>query len=193
MPRNYTCVCTGGALESCRRAILMCRSHRSRPRETFCYPIHEYEIAEQGVDLIIRAFQEWIVIENCTGEDDPRCLPFHVFDADIDTYNLSDPSDRQRFQSDHRGQRCRRDGNALDWRRPNTRQMHGRASLQVAGRDLIRGFHWDVSDRTGSKRVSTTSTIWQLRPGGYFNIYPDAHIRGSRAIRIFPPRGKKKK
>lgn len=158
--------------------------------KAFFHPIREDRITEQTVDQIANSFQEWIDLMNCTGEDDPRCLPFHVFCAKEDGYNLNIIGDRQRFESHHRMHNFRRDGNDLDWKRPVARQMHGRETLQVAGRELIRGFHWDVSNGAGSQRIYTTSEIWQLGPRGYVNIYPDAYIRGKQAKRIFPPRGK---
>jgi len=156
--------------------------------KAFFYPIHDDGITEQIADHIVNCFQEWIDFMNCEGEDDPRCLPFHVFDAD-DKYNLDTAIHRQSFEANHRVRNFRRDGDGLDWRRPNSRQMHGRETLQVAGRELIRGFHWDVSSGAGSKRISSTSAVWQLEPDGYVNIYPDAYIRAQKAKRIFPPRG----
>ena len=133
------------------------------------------------------AFQSWIGGIGCEGEGDPRCLPFHVFKTDYAGYDLDTQSDRQQFAQHHGSQSSRRDDNRLLWDRPYANQMHGQPVLQVAGRDLIRGFHWDVSPQRGSQTVATTSEVWKIKRKGYVNIYPNAHIRGSKySSRVYP-------
>ena len=73
--------------------------------------------------------------------------------------------------------------NAIDfWTRPNANEMHGRDVLTIAGRALVAGYHWDVS--SGRKTtISNTFGVWEIKPDGYVNVYPNAHIRGSKKAR----------
>ena len=154
--------------------------------KAFHYRIDPNRFSEQWAGSAI-AFQSWMREMGCEGEADPRCLPFHVFDTDLGKCDLDTPDGRQRFERDHRCRNSRRDENGLLWNRPPARQMHGQPILQVAGRDLIQGFHWDVSSQRKSQTVSNTSEIWKLKRNGYLNISPNAHIRGSKnASRIHP-------
>jgi hypothetical protein len=69
---------------------------------------------------------------------------------------------------------------------------HGREAARVAGCDLPPGLHWDVSARRGGSRVMSACEVWEVRGGGYLNIYPNEHIRGprrgleSQARRLWP-------
>ena len=58
--------------------------------------------------------------------------------------------------------------------------------VTIAGRNLVRGFHWDVSASREFK-ISTTSGIWQVRKNGYINVYPDAHIRRTKSSKRLHP------
>ena len=127
-------------------------------------------------------FQSWIENADCEGESDPRCLPFHVFETDIDQYDLSKSDDRKRFENDHGRQHARRDARDRIWYRPNARQMHGREILQIAGHALMQGFHWDVSSEHKVK-ISNISEVWEIKRNGYLNVYPNGHIRGSSKAR----------
>ena len=159
--------------------------HRFVQHKAFHYRIHTNGFREQWAESIV-AFQSWIETVGCEGEADPRCLPFHVFGSDLQEYDLDTPDGRQRFELDHRRRNSRRDNRRLLWNRPPARQMHGQPILQVAGRDLIRGFHWDVSS-SREIIVATTSEAWKVRQNGYINVSPNAHIRGSKkARRLYP-------
>ena len=129
------------------------------------------------------AFKSWIDTIGCEGEGDARCLPFHVFGTDLDKYDLGTPDGRQRFERDHRWRNSRRDENGLLWNRPPAQQMHGQPILQVASRDLVQGFHWDVTAsrrRSKSWTVANTSEVWKINHKGHVNISSNAHIRGSK-------------
>ena len=143
--------------------------------------------AEQTAD----DFQDWIDrSDKCEGENDPRCLPFHVFSTIPEDYDLDAPEDRRRFNKGHGSQGSRSDSEGLQWDRPNAREMHGRQALHVAGRSLVRGFHWDVSigsRASGPTEVSSTKEIWRIWGEGYVNVYPDAGFRsGKGSARIYP-------
>lgn len=147
--------------------------------------------ADQEAERVAVDLEDWIAQSNkCEGENDPRCLPFHVFSANPKHYDLDAPSGRRRFNQDHGPQGSRRDIKGLQWDRTNARDMHGRQALRVAGRQLIRGFHWDVSigsRATGPTEVSNTAEIWRVEEEGYVNIYPDAEFRSGRnSTRIYP-------
>ena len=131
-------------------------------------------------------FKSWIDTTRCDGEGDPRCLPFHVFKTDLEEYDLDTPAGRRGFARRYGQQGNRTDGNGIRWERPVARQMHGQPVLQVAGRTLTRGFHWDVtSSRRKSKSwtLATTSEEWEIERNGHVNVYPNAQIRGSKASR----------
>ena len=128
------------------------------------------------------SFESWAEKTDCEGESDPRCLPFHVFETDADSYDLGKKEDRKRFQVDYGPQSSRRDGRDRIWSRPNSRQMHGTETLRVAGRELTVGFHWDVSSER-KIRISNTFEVWEIKRNGYVNVYPNAHIRGSSRAR----------
>lgn len=129
-------------------------------------------------------FDQWLDRVACEGEGDPRCLPFHVFKTEFPTSDLATQDGRSAFAAEHGSQSRRIDGNQLHWDRPSG-AFHGRAVLQVAGRDLVQGFHWDVSSRTNVRRITTTAGAWKIRPNGYVNVYPDQYVRlGNRASRL---------
>ncbi len=139
----------------------------------------------------LTAFQKWLSGTWCESEGDPRCLPLHVFKTDFGINNLSSEKGRSVFVDIHGPQSSRVDRKQLHWDRPQG-AYHGGDTLHVAGYDLVRGFHWDVSNEAAKQRVTTTSDIWEIRRKGYVNIYPDAYIRGGRLSKRITP-GKKSK
>ena len=127
-------------------------------------------------------FDEWMNQVGCEGEGDPRCLPLHIFKTKLDLSQLSTEEGRSLFGQTHGPQSSRVDANKLQWRRPGG-PFHGRDALYVSGRSLAKGFHWDVSTKHATQRINTTSEIWEIRRGGYVNVYPDQHVRGGRLFR----------
>ena len=132
----------------------------------------------------VKQFLSWVDRTHCEDEGDPRCLPFHVFDTKLGLEHLNHEVGRRDFATTHGPQSSRLDGRDFRWVRG---PMHGREALQVAGCELIKGFHWDVSGGR-KQQIVTTSAVWQLKPNGYVNLYPDAHVRGypNTAKRIHP-------
>ena len=91
---------------------------------------------EQQADVLARGLEDWIALPNrCEGENDPRCLPLHVFRPRPNNYDLNSQSGRQRFNKDHGAQSSRRDDNELLWNRPHGSGMHGGQELQISGRN----------------------------------------------------------
>lgn len=90
-----------------------------------------------------------------------------------------------------------RDAGKIDWSRMTTAVLknrilgltegHGREILNVAGRELARGFHWNVSHSASNASLGNSSETWSVNKGGYVNVYPDGHIRGgSGAKKVYP-------
>lgn len=136
----------------------------------------------EGMDWFpefLNNFTAWSNSIACENPNDPRCLPFHVFKAPMNVYDLSVKEDRDRFQRDFgiQGQNARKDDSGLTWA---SGAYHGRDILNVSGYELPRGFHWDVSATGSRKRISTTQEIWEIASRGYANISPDARIRAGR-------------
>ncbi len=132
----------------------------------------------------LEEFLDWVKDPHCENEGDPRCIPFHVFDTGFNLEDLRSGNGRQRFAGIHGTQSSRLDRQDFKWARG---ALHGQETLQVAGRELTTGFHWDVAGKP-KQRIITTSAVWELKPNGYVNVYPDAHIRGNRrgANRVYP-------
>ena len=138
------------------------------------------------------SFDEWLGQVNCEGEGDPRCLPFPVFNTGLKISNLGTKEGRSFFAKVHGPQSSRMDCGGLRWSRAKG-PFHGRQVLHISGRDLVRGYHWDVSSHTSARRISTASETWEIDRKGYVNVYPDQHVRsGRRAKRILFRRSKQK-
>ena len=132
----------------------------------------------------LEEFLVWVEGTYCEGETDPRCLPFHVFETKLDLAVLESRDGRRGFARMHGAQSSRSDENGFKWTRG---VLHGQGTLQVAGWELTTGFHWDVAGKA-KQLVTTTSQVWQIKPNGYVNVSPDAHIRGNRkgAKQVYP-------
>ena len=154
--------------------------HKAFCRNLFADPIHKQWLAA------LSEFESWFSGIWCENEGDPRCLPFHVFKTSFSTDRLASRQGRIAFANGHGPQSSRADDNGLRWNRPQG-QYHGREVVQIAGRDLVRGFHWDVENLGGDQTLSSVSEVWVISKGGYVNVYPDEHIRKgkrSRPIRL---------
>ena len=119
----------------------------------------------------LNAYESWCRDAGCENGNDPRCLPFHIFQSehtDLDT-----PENRRRFNEIHGPGARRRDERKFFWK---LGPFHGRDVLHVAGHTLPPGFHWDVSVQANPKRIKTPTECWQV--SRYINIAPDADLRG---------------
>ena len=161
-------------VELSRFVIHKAYHHRIRPQTT-----------NENLRTSLAQFKKWTNGVSCQNEGDPRCLPFHVFSTGSDLQRLSSDEGRSEFSARHGSQSSRTDDSELRWDRPSGGGYHGREVIQVAGRRLHRGFHWDVSHPSNRHTIRTTSGIWEIRKNGYVNIYPDAYVRqGKSAKRI---------
>ena len=132
----------------------------------------------------LQRFAAWCQTVACDGENDPRCLPLYVFDAEWNGKSRLDTLEgRTQFRFSYGRDSRRTDSRGFEWK-PH---RHGRDSLHVAGLYLSPGFHWDVSDvrgRKGAKRIYTAEGVWAIRPRGHVNIYPDAYVRNGAKSRM---------
>ena len=115
-------------------------------------------------------FENWCKATHCEGEQDPRCLPFPVFQGD--GKELKIPDTRKQF-NDRYGSAKRIDDTKSTWELL-PKIYHGTESLQVAGHELPMGFHWDVETH-GQQTFNTPKFSWRVT--GHINVYPDAFLR----------------
>src|SRR5262249_37404159 len=148
-----------------------------------------YGLARGAGDIsaILTAFEAWPPTDSCSGAHDPRVLPLHVFDSSRVWPDLNETDGTARFDATYGRHPRRSDGWGRLW--VPALVGHGQDSLTVSGRRLERGFHWDVR-RGSAERLATCHEVWKLNPGGYANVYPDAHVRvGARyGRRVWPAR-----
>ena len=136
------------------------------------------DVAAQ-VSQYLDEYETWCHLVACENIHDPRCLPFHVFESH--QTELGTPEQRRRFGEVHGAGNRRRDHQGLTWCL-NPAAFHGRDALHVAGCELPRGAHWDVSaDGRDAPTVATPTEQWRIRrKSGYVNVYPDGHVMGRK-------------
>lgn len=136
----------------------------------------------------LQEFRRFTEKVRCDGWDDPRILPLHVFHCPQEWAHLNEPTEQQRFISEHGQSGKRRDCAGAYWAKPKGQAArHGGLALRIGGYQLQQGFHWDVSAES-EVTVYFPDEVWKVRRGGYLNIYPDGHLRvatkspGSRRV-----------
>lgn len=139
------------------------------------------QVTEEWADAFADKFASAYTPPECSNEHDPRCLPLHVF-QNRGVHALNTAEGRLEFDREHGAAGDRQDSDQRQWRLM-PRAFHGYDQLHVAGRQLPRGFHWDVQPGGDSALVITTSQVWVV--SRYVNIYPDSHVRGD------PPNAKR--
>ena len=145
-----------------------------------------------SVEAVLKRFKHECNV-SCDGEDDPRCLPLHVFAVQRDWSDLRRQDGRKAFAEQYGPPQSRVDSDRRRWSRADRSAYHGRDTLTVANCELAPGMHWDVASERGSTRVMTAREIWEIPRGsrGYLNVYPDAYVRPgglSTARRVWPAR-----
>lgn len=139
-----------------------------------------------GLTSAFNRFGTWCTLVGCSGDADPRVVPFTTFSTGLAIETLENEAGRTAFRRRHGPPRRMRDDRGLRW---DVGPAHGRVQLQVANVLLSRGFHWDVSAAT-ALAILTPNEVWQLRSSAYLNVDPDTRVRktraGSRARRIWP-------
>lgn len=121
-------------------------------------------------DSWVGEFAGWSERVECENDRDPRCLPFHVFSGDGSDLQVADR--RRAFDERYGSGADRVDEKNSRWIL-NPHDYHGMESLHVAGCELRKGCHWDVTAEDW--RISTPVGLWLV--DGHVNIYPDAYVR----------------
>jgi hypothetical protein len=130
------------------------------------------------VSNCLNAVEAWIrQPPECTGIDDPRALPLHVFETAEDWAALGQTGRDQEFVKLYGRPTDRRDAGDKFWKRGH--HFHGADALTISRRSIPAGAHWDVSVARGKATVYTSHEVWHLPKGGrnYLNIYPDEYVR----------------
>ena len=139
------------------------------------YKAYAERLPTERMDLSehLDSCEEWRRSVECEDGHDPRCLPLHLFATEHK--ELDSEYGRGRFGDAHGAGARRHDDRGLRWQLEPAR-FHGRDILHVAGYDLPRGFHWDVSVDGRRRMIVTAAEKWEVAE--YVNISPDAHVRG---------------
>lgn len=138
----------------------------------------------EEVDRALSGTLTWMSGIHCEGPRDPRCFPTAIFETRRE-YPLDNRRERQNFVNLHRRSKK---SSALTDARGRTWQIgpeHTRDLIQVGGRTLPIGFHWDVQ-ASRDNTIATGWEIWHLPGRGYTNIHPDALIRGGNVTKMHP-------
>jgi hypothetical protein len=157
-------------------------SKETRTLESFVAYKASYGLVRNDADPATHfaRFEAWRKSVGCDGPGDPRALPLHVFDAGSGDLDLGSRPGAERFQRRYGSPAKRLDGSGRAWEKG---VAHGRDELEIAGRVLPVGLHWDVSAKRGSFKVANAREVWSVRRAGYVNVYPDAGIRGPSRVR----------
>ncbi len=139
------------------------------------YKAHSQRLPAGLTDVAphLASCEAWQHRVGCEGRHDPRCFPLQLFSTKC--AELDSQKQRTRFDEVHGATNRRIDDRGLTWRL-DPHSFHGRDVLHVAGCELPRGFHWDVSVGHSPKVVATAKERWRVQD--YINVAPDAQLRG---------------
>ena len=139
------------------------------------YKAHAQRLPVRLTDVAphLASCEAWHGSVRCEDGHDPRCFPLQLFSTNCT--ELDSRQERTTFNEVHGTGTRRVDDQGLRWQL-DPHGFHGRDTLRVAGYELPRGFHWDVSVGHGPKIITTAKERWQVR--NYINIAPDAQLRG---------------
>lgn len=138
-------------------------------------------ISERGVDETMKAFEAWSHRVECDNERDPRVLPLHTFAPLREWTTLRSDGGRADFTKEYGGATSRTCEQGLTW--SPDRARHGREPQNVAGYEIIAGYHWDVSDDRKSRRLLTLTDVWEIPRRDHANVYPNGYIRAGGKTR----------
>jgi hypothetical protein len=138
----------------------------------------------RSIEAHFGRYAAWARAVACSGDNDPRALPLHVFETTRVWSSLEDPAVAREFSKRFGSPPQRRDDGGKTWTRPTPGAFHGGGVLTVAGRALSQGMHWDVDTDRRTATLHATHEVWQLpRRGGYVNVHPNAYVRRSARSR----------
>jgi hypothetical protein len=182
----YRLVHHGPVVVTAVTAVFVSRDPRSNPiREKHAIRLQDF-VEHKACYVLINgrtdvaalgpAVAEWLGVVRCDGQDDPRVLPLHSFDANGPCPDLAHAEGRKAFGARYGAGRLRLDEGGREWERAAA--LHGRETLSIAGYRLRAGFHWDVTNRKGSGTLLCANAVWHLPRRSYANVYPDGDVRG---------------
>ena len=184
--RLYRLLHHGAVLVTAVTSIFVLRDPRlARVREKDVLRLEDFVEHKAGfllvngrtdVAALEATFLSWRTMVRCEGQDDPRVLPLHTFDADGPCPDLAHAAGRKAFASRYGTGVLRTDLTGREWARATA--LHGREVVTIAGCRLRPGFHWDVAYRKGSGTLLCANAVWRLPSRGYANVYPDGGVRG---------------
>lgn len=122
----------------------------------------------------------WIRDVRCGGDNDPRCLPLHVFSTESDWVDLD--SSTVAFDTHHGKANRRRDSEDRRW--PKDPSRHGKQVDVVAGHRLQQGFHWDAQALRNESFMHNAREVWEIHGDGHLNVYPDSHMRRGKNSKL---------
>jgi hypothetical protein len=133
-------------------------------------------VDDAAVSAALGEIERWVGEVHCGDCHDPRCLPFHLFEADH--RRLDDADERDRFNARYGGASRVDDANR-SWKL-NPRDFHAvqdQDRLHVAGCDLPLGYHWDVESREADFQLCSPEKVVSVRRYAHVNVYPDGTMR----------------
>jgi hypothetical protein len=150
--------------------------------------VHRLVRDDRAIGDAFDDYAAWCRSVHCSGEDDARVLPLHVFETSRQWSHLGTSAGDLEFAQCYGPARAREDEGRKTWARAARGAYHGGEPLRVAGQMLAQGMHWDVSIRRGSALVCSADRVWQLRGRNAFvNIHPDGHVRPTKSSRRLWP------
>ena len=154
--------------------------------------LHGIIATEHDVETLLEHLARWPDSPGCTGENDPRLLPLHVFDAVGNWSGLADRAVAHRFNKRYGAGGLRNDDGNKTWVR--TQEYHFPDALVIAGTPIQAGMHWDVQAVAGQATLRTSDQVWHLSGRhGYVNVLPNARVikseRRSTAKLVWPRPG----
>lgn len=144
-----------------------------------------------AVEWHVQNFIESLDTVECDGPDDPRALPFHIFNCPNEWDLLEGSEQQERFAFEHGRSSQRRDCDKVLWNKPKGQAAkHGGGPLLVGKTLFEQGFHWDVVPE-GLGTILTPDSVWHLEgANAYLNVYPDGFVRisgrSSGVKRVWP-------
>jgi hypothetical protein len=133
------------------------------------------------VEAVFQEFSTWRGSATCSGENDPRILPLHSFETDLDPTILGTSTGDRTFRDRHGPATHRTDDNGRVWDRADRGAYHAIDLQIVAGHRLPDGMHWDVTaGRSTGARLVAPHEVWKLSGArAHLNAYPDAYLRAA--------------
>lgn len=128
------------------------------------------------ISKLLEGIESELLLDACTGERDPRCLPFHTFAPGNEWITLDGADPLKDFEAVHGPPVRRVDSTGRLWE--VAKALHGGDSAHIRGQSLRQGFHWDVQgQKSKGLRIFNSREVWKIPGGTYLNVAPNGDIR----------------